>query len=256
MSDVSSGGDEDDFVQPPNLRLLRSGKTTVRRGREERARERTKVQREKRDTKLMLYRLKGKFPEDLRLPTPCYGNRQDRSKRWRRILKTQTGKGGASEDDSDSDSDSDDSGDDIATLGFNYRTRPTFDDDSDDYGDDYFHTPEDNFFPVSNKYRLGPEKLKRLQQKLTFSTPRGYYDNVRKDVLQREGLIGTTSIATSNNPIIIEDDNSNSDDDLYVDFQVEQFKDHLKNTHEKWHYTVDVSSDDEDDDDQLLFSLQ
>ena len=108
MSDVSSGGDEDEFVQPPNLRLLRSGKTTVRRGREERARERTKVQREKRDTKLMLYRLKGKLPEDLRLPTPRYGNRRDRSKRWRRILKTQTGKGGASEDDSDSEDSDDD----------------------------------------------------------------------------------------------------------------------------------------------------
>ena len=112
MSDVSSGGgDTDDFIQPPNFGILR-GKSYIRRGTEDRARERTKVQRDRRDTKLMLHRLKGSFPEDLRLPSVRYGKKQDRTKRWRRILKTQTGKGTISEE-----SDSSSSDDDIATLG-------------------------------------------------------------------------------------------------------------------------------------------
>ena len=109
---------------------------------------------------------------------------------------------------------------------------------------------------MSKKYRIGPKKLKRLQQKLTFRTPRGYYDNVNRDVLQRVGLIGTIPIvATNTSAIIIEDDDNDGDAD--IDFQVEQFKDHLNNTHEKWHYTVDVSSNDDDDDDnQLLFAIK
>ena len=61
-------------------------------------------------------------------------------------------------------------------------------------------------------------------------TPRGYYDNLRNDVLEREGLMGTVPLATSNDPIIIEDDDISDSD---IDFQVERFQDHLRDTHGK-----------------------
>ena len=59
---------------------------------DQRRRDRTAKVINKRDTKLMLNRLKDKLPEDLRIPNARYIN-QDRTLNWRRVLKSQTGKG-------------------------------------------------------------------------------------------------------------------------------------------------------------------
>ena len=107
-------------------------------------------------------------------------------------------------------------------LGYNYRAPPTFEEDSGDYEDDYFDTPKDNFFPVPNKYRLGPKRLLKLQQNVRSSiASRHYYDNIGDYVLKRAGLLPTVTTAPrATNPIIITDDDDNISD-ADIDFQID-----------------------------------
>ena len=165
--------------------------------------ERRAMIRDKRDTKLMLHRLKGKLPEDLRVPTVRYHpSTKERTERWRRLLKTQTGKGFGIED-SSSNSSSDSDSDDAANLGYNYRSLPTFEDSSGSGDeDDYFDTPEDNFFPIPNKYRLGPKRLLKLQQNMrTSSASRRFYSNLGDDVLKWAGLMPTVPMNSTPTPL-------------------------------------------------------
>ena len=245
LSDVSSAEDNEPRNTPASYRQLRSGRSYWITTKEDRAKERTAHVRNKRDTKLMLHRLKGKLPEDLRLPAPTYSDRQSRTKRWRRLVKTQTGKGfgmhatHSSSSSSSSSSDSSDS-DDAANLGYNYRLPPTFE-EYEEYDDDYFEPPKDNFFPVPNKYRLGPKKLLALQRNMsrTSTASRRYYDNINDDVMKRAGLMATDAVTPPPPPpppIVIDDD------DYDIDFRIERGP-----------YTIDISSD--SDDDPLLFSI-
>ena len=161
---ISSAGTT--FERAPSFHTLPSGRSYIHRDREDRARERIAYTRNKRDTKLMLHRLKGRLPRDLRLPMTRYPNEQGRTNRWRALLKAQSGKGFGIDNGSSRSSDSE-SDDDAGTLGYNYRVPPTFE-DSSDYEDDYFETPKDNFFPVPNKYRLGPKKTIEITTECTL----------------------------------------------------------------------------------------
>ena len=180
----------------------------------------------------------------------AFFRKKERTERWTRLLKTQTVKGFGIEDSSSSSS-SDIDSDDAANLGYNYRSLPTFEDSSGS-GDevDYFDTPEDNFFPVPTKYRLGPKRLLKLQQNMrTSSASRRFYSNFSNlgdDILKREGLMPTVTVNSTPDPIVLSDDDENISD-ADIDFRVD------RQAGER-HYTVDITSGD-DDDDPLLFSI-
>ena len=91
LSDVSSA--EKKIFKKPTFHELRKGRTYWARDKDQRKRERTAYVINKRDTKLMLHRLKNKLPENLRIPNVRYDSTQPRTSNWRRLLKRQTGKG-------------------------------------------------------------------------------------------------------------------------------------------------------------------